>query len=232
MMGRTTRYGFDGEGDIFGVSSQFFSLMRGGQLKPQPQPGAKPELPWQTQERWSHIPAPWRDDPHCVMAATAERSVWVFAAMSDHPDQNTAWLPVALIDVYGRIQSYERNRGRHLSQGRKLPYGQLLRITDPLGRVYQLNYTTIKALFSGPDPVRLASVQLGPYEQSPVLVSYRYGSLGDLHAVSDEHGRITRAFEYDRQHRMTGHRHLGPDGQSKFPHPWPPQIPPGSAARL
>ena len=23
-----------------------------------------------------------------------------------------------------------------------------------------------------------------------------------------------------------------PDGQSKFPHPWPPQIPPGSAARL
>jgi orotate phosphoribosyltransferase len=24
----------------------------------------------------------------------------------------------------------------------------------------------------------------------------------------------------------------GPDGQSKFPHPWPPQIPPGSAARL
>ncbi len=25
---------------------------------------------------------------------------------------------------------------------------------------------------------------------------------------------------------------LGPDGQSKFPHPWPPQIPPGSAARL
>jgi cell filamentation protein len=23
-----------------------------------------------------------------------------------------------------------------------------------------------------------------------------------------------------------------PDGQSKFPHPWPPQIPPGSAFRL
>jgi hypothetical protein len=23
-----------------------------------------------------------------------------------------------------------------------------------------------------------------------------------------------------------------PDGQSKFPHPWPPQIPPGSAAKL
>jgi hypothetical protein len=25
---------------------------------------------------------------------------------------------------------------------------------------------------------------------------------------------------------------MSPDGQSKFPHPWPPQIPPGSAARL
>jgi signal transduction histidine kinase len=25
---------------------------------------------------------------------------------------------------------------------------------------------------------------------------------------------------------------LSPDGQSKFPHPWPPQIPPGSAVRL
>ena len=24
----------------------------------------------------------------------------------------------------------------------------------------------------------------------------------------------------------------GPDGQFKFPHPWPPQIPPGSAFRL
>ena len=23
-----------------------------------------------------------------------------------------------------------------------------------------------------------------------------------------------------------------PDGQSKFPHPWPPQIPPGSAVKL
>jgi hypothetical protein len=27
-------------------------------------------------------------------------------------------------------------------------------------------------------------------------------------------------------------RHVVPDGQSKFPHPWPPQIPPGSAVRL
>ena len=25
---------------------------------------------------------------------------------------------------------------------------------------------------------------------------------------------------------------LGPDGQFKFPHPWPPQIPPGSTFRL
>jgi hypothetical protein len=25
---------------------------------------------------------------------------------------------------------------------------------------------------------------------------------------------------------------LSPDGHFKFPHPWPPQIPPGSAARL
>ena len=25
---------------------------------------------------------------------------------------------------------------------------------------------------------------------------------------------------------------LYPDGQSKFPHPWPPPIPPGSAVRL
>jgi hypothetical protein len=25
---------------------------------------------------------------------------------------------------------------------------------------------------------------------------------------------------------------MTPDGQSKFPHPWPPQIPPGSAATL
>ena len=25
---------------------------------------------------------------------------------------------------------------------------------------------------------------------------------------------------------------IDPDGQSKFPHPWPPQIPPGSTARL
>ena len=26
--------------------------------------------------------------------------------------------------------------------------------------------------------------------------------------------------------------HLGPDGQVKFPHPWPPQIPPGRTTRL
>ena len=25
---------------------------------------------------------------------------------------------------------------------------------------------------------------------------------------------------------------LGPDGQVKFPHPWPPQIPPGRTTRL
>jgi hypothetical protein len=25
---------------------------------------------------------------------------------------------------------------------------------------------------------------------------------------------------------------LNPDGHFKFPHPWPPQIPPGSALRL
>ena len=26
--------------------------------------------------------------------------------------------------------------------------------------------------------------------------------------------------------------HLAPDGQVKFPHPWPPQIPPGRTPRL
>ena len=32
----------------------------------------------------------------------------------------------------------------------------------------------------------------------------------------------------DLTNKLDGH----PDGQSKFPHPWPPQIPPGSTARL
>ena len=30
----------------------------------------------------------------------------------------------------------------------------------------------------------------------------------------------------------SGREILGPDGQVKFPHPWPPQIPPGRTTRL
>jgi YD repeat-containing protein len=218
--GRQIRFDPLAAGEHQKSASEGFSLMRGGlpqptdtakptagQPEPKPESEPKPEPPWQTQARWSHIPAQWRDNAHCVMAATAERNVWVFAAMSDHPDDNTPWLPIALIDVYGRTQRYERNRGEHLDPSSGLPYGQLLRITDPLGRVYQLHYTTLEAVFSGHVQLRLGSVQLAT--QTAPLVSYRYNNQGDLSEVTDEHGRSTRAFEYDRQHRMTGHRHLG-----------------------
>ena len=43
---------------------------------------------------------------------------------------------------------------------------------------------------------------------------------------------LTSFVDADFVNRYTTLYTIFPDGQVKFPHPWPPQIPPGSAVRL
>jgi len=204
-----------GSGEQRHSKSEGFWLLRGGQLpapaEPVSEPPAqsqnatptRPPAPaaWQDDPRWRHVPAQWKADPHYVMAATAERTVWLFAATDLTPAGNTIWALVSMVDVYGRTQFYERN----LNQRKDLPKGQLLTIEDGLGRRYELSYTHLGLR----KELRLAGVGLDTGAETPTpLVQYGYSSTGDLLTVTDRHGRITREFDYDH-HRISAHRVLG-----------------------
>ena len=230
-----------------------FWLLRGGRTAPVATPPALPEgltldqlhpatrahycpQPWQDEPRWAHIPTEWREDPHCCLAATAERNVWVFACLE--PDNAaSAWLLVAQSDVFGRSQRFERAitpESRNLRQGLfgsgpaqpgpELPLGQLTAIVDGLGRRFGLHYTQKRLLPTDTAPgdtgLRLQAVNVqdpsSPELQQALngkpLVRYHYSAAGDLIKVEDRHGRAMREFTYEvakQHHRMTSHRVLG-----------------------
>ncbi|MDD0808738.1 PAAR domain-containing protein [Curvibacter sp. RS43] len=209
--------------------SEGFTLMRGGVLvdaaptsattsTTTPKPGssalsqAKTQpVPWAQQDQWSHIPAQWKTDPHYLLAATEDRTVFLFAALDLEPHDNTAWRLIAIRDILGRQQTYHRYIRRVFTDKsipKDLPHGSLLRIEDPHGRCCELVYTQLSWLAKKPTPDdncwRLSAVQLN----ATTLVSYQYQG-GDLCQVTDRHGRSTRTFEYDAQHRITRHRVLG-----------------------
>lgn len=183
-------------GEIKHSVSEGFWLLRGGAPH-----NAEAGAGWQSDPRWSHIPTPWQQDPHYLMAATADRTVWLFAAGDRQPTGQTPWLLIALRDVLGRQQWLERN----LNQRRDLPHGQLLAITDGAGRRYELDYTHIGS-HQTTATLRLKQVKL-PGHARP-LARYSYNAQGELTQVTDRHGRAVREFEYDH-HRISAHRALG-----------------------
>jgi RHS repeat-associated protein len=189
-----------GSGEQRHAASEGFWLLRGGQTPVAADPMAQAAAAWQEDPRWDHVPLSWKSDPHYVMAATAERTVWLFAALDKTPDDDTLWVPVAMVDVFGRTQRYERN----LSQRQDLPRGQLLSIEDGLGRHYVLGYTWT-SWHKAPEDLRLDHVTLDGMEMP--LVRYRYAA-GDLSEVIDRHGRTVREFHYEH-HRISAHRVLG-----------------------
>lgn len=193
---------------------------------------------WQDEPRWSHIPAQWRENPACCLATTADRNVWLFLCLDDTPTPNSPWLLVALFDVFGRMQRFERatsNEARNLPHGLvnpkrpranepELPLGQLTAIVDGLGRRFGLHYIHKTLLptdtVPGDTGLRLQAVTVqdpgSPELQQALngkpLVRYHYSAAGDLIKVEDRHGRAVREFTYEvapTQHRMTSHRVLG-----------------------
>ncbi len=193
---------------------------------------------WQDEPRWSHIPAQWRENPLCCLAATADRNVWLFVCVDEVSSPNSLWMMLALIDVYGRMQRFERAttaQARNLPQGLinpkrsrpddpELPLGQLTAIVDGLGRRFGLHYVQKRLLptdtVPGDTGLRLQAVsvqdssspELQRALQGQPLVRYHYSAAGDLIKVEDRHGRAVREFTYDvtpTHHRMTSHRVLG-----------------------
>jgi len=226
-----------------------FWLLRGGRTDSVSPPPALPEgltlddlhpatrshyqpQPWQDEPRWAHIPSAWREDQHYCLAATAERNVWVFACL-EPANAASPWLLVALIDVFGRSQRFERAvtpESRNLRQGLfgssasqgdpELPLGQLCAIQDGLGRRFELAYTQIRLGRSDAVPgdkgLRLAGVSVQDLQRAELqralggkpLVRYHYSPAGDLIKVEDRHGRLLREFSYSH-HRISSHRVLG-----------------------
>ena len=193
---------------------------------------------WQDEPRWSHIPTQWRENPNCCLATTADRNVWLFLCLDDTPTPHSPWLLVALLDIFGRMQRFERAtsaEARNLPQGAinpkrarpdepELPLGQLTAIVDGLGRRFGLHYTHQRLLptdtVPGDTGLRLQAVTVqdtsNPDLQQALngkpLVRYHYSAAGDLIKVEDRHGRAMREFTYEvapTQHRMTSHRVLG-----------------------
>jgi RHS repeat-associated protein len=179
--------------------------------------------PWQDEPRWAHIPAQWRDNPHCCLAATADRNVWLFLCLDDSPTAASPWLLVALFDVFGRMQRFERatsSQARNLPEGLvnakrprpnepELPLGQLTALVDGLGRRFELQYTqlglTAPDTPTGDTGLRLQAVAVhdpsSPELQRAMngrpLVRYHYSPQGDLIKVADRHGRAVREFTYE-----------------------------------
>ena len=54
-------------------------------------------------------------------------------------------------------------------------------------------------------------------------LTVKIGTKEKGHSAGQKCAYITRTENFAKK---------APDGQSKFPHPWPPQIPPGSAVKL
>lgn len=201
--------------------SEDFTLMRGGPLAPQPgartepadvaSPGhtrPAPPKPWALDERWHHVPPVWKAEPHYLLAGSSDRSVFLFAALNLQPTAQTPWVLIAILDVFGRMQKYHRHLLGNKDQPKDLPRGHLLAIEDPLGRRFELRCVQLPALFKKPSPQdngwRLQAVSLN----GSVLVRYGFDG-GHLVQITDRHGRSTREFGYDAQHRIIRHRHLG-----------------------
>ena len=193
---------------------------------------------WQDEPRWAHIPTQWRENPACCLATTADRNVWLFVCVDEVPAPNSLWMMLALMDVFGRMQRFERAtsaEARNLPQGLvnpklarpdepELPMGQLTAIVDGLGRRFGLHYIHKRLLptdsVPGDTGLRLQAVTVqdpsSPEFQQALngkpLVRYHYSAAGDLIKVEDRHGRAVREFTYEvapTQHRMTSHRVLG-----------------------
>ena len=195
--------------------SEGFWLMRGSVhevLNPDPaQQTQAQQAAWQNDPLWRHIPEAWRQDPHYVMAASGDRSVWLFAAADVTVVPGvTPWLLTAMVDVLGRQQRYQR----HIkTDERKSQFkNQLHTIVDGTGRRFALDYTTVRRSHTDDSGLRLSGVRLqgesGNASEDTVLVSYGYSNAGDLASVTDRHGRTVRQFGYDH-HRMSSHSVMG-----------------------
>ena len=196
--------------------SEGFWLMRGGAheaLNPDPaQQTQAQQAAWQNDPLWRHIPEAWRQDPHYVMAASGDRSVWLFAAADVTVVPGvTPWLLTAMVDVLGRQQRYQR----HIkTDERKSQFkNQLHTIVDGTGRRFALDYATVRRSHTDDSGLRLSGVRLqgesGNASEDTVLVSYGYANAGDLASVTDRHGRTVRQFGYDHHHRMSSHSVMG-----------------------